>query len=504
MTTAFPNRKLTVALLVRDEVEPLSVTLENVRQVADEIVVVDLGSHPQVAEVIQQHAAKRVPHVWNDSYSAARNAAHEAATGQSILWLEPGETLSESQGQQLREFVLEGISPNTAYVMLVSTPQSDGMIGSEQIGKIRLLPNLPTVRFEGRVAETVLPRLLASGVGLDALAHVIQRMEPDHQRKLNQAVIDVRLIDQEVKEAGPTARLMIHMAEAMQVMNDQGNALLFFQQACQLAEPETAEMLEGFYGILTSLDGQAHGIEIQIDTCMTALEMFPLDAQLLCAMGGYLQTKGHLELARRSFDTAYRYGQVNLETWHINDIDEIAASCLAITTSLSGLSDDAERIVEEALATFPNSLRLRRQMIDIHVKYGRRTEALAELEKLPESYPQRELLRSVIRGGSLAAQRKWSSARPYLEAAYQQGYRDAVCLRWYSATLLALGDTDTARTVLELWLEKEPLSDEPKKLLRSLLSPNQNSMTGNSRRVDSPGNILSKLSGAAVRNSVER
>lgn len=465
------DRKLTVALVVDGQVDLLRQSLACIRDLADEILLLNLGSAEELQPLANEFDARLVQHAGRESMGEARNAALAHLTGEWVLWLEPGETISESDRQQLRTFVNSQVDIMTAYVLLVRAPQAPGTIGSEQIGQLRLLPNHPGIRFEGRVRETAYRSLGECGMSVEAVPILVQRHPSENNAdwKLQRASRDARLVEMEIKESGPSARLLICMAEAVQTLNDQENALMFFEQACRLAERGSAEMLEAFYGILTALDNRPGSLDLQIQTCTTALEIFPLDAQLLCAVGGYLQTKGHLELARRSFETAYNYGQINLETWHIDDIDEIAASCLAITTHASGNQEEAEKILVQALAECPTSVRLRRQVIEMYVKHGRRAEALAELEKLPSGYPQIESFRSAVRGAALAAQKNWIGARPYLEAAYRQGSREPVCLRWYATTLAALGEVEQSRDVLKLWQQKDPFSSEPQELLEGLL-----------------------------------
>ncbi|WP_158545249.1 tetratricopeptide repeat-containing glycosyltransferase [Bremerella cremea] len=471
MTKEARNRKLTAVLVVNEETDLIRETLTSVQPIVDEIVLLNLGEPAAIASVIDEFSVSVVPHQWQDSFGEARNAALAHVTGEWILWLDVGETIGEEDAARLREFVNTQVDIMTAYVLLVRAPQAPGTIGSEQIGQVRLHPNHPGIRYEGRVRESLVPALAECGMGIEAVPFLIQRnaIENDTNWKKQRAQRDAKLVELEIKETGPNARLMICMADAVQALNDQQNALMFFEQACRLAEHGSAEMLEAFYGILTALDSQADSLDLQIQTCMTALEIFPLDAQLLCAVGGYLQTKGHLELARRSFETAYKYGQINLESWHIDDIDEIAASCLAITTHASGKQEQAEEILVQALKDCPHSVRLRRQVIEMYVKHGRRQEAIAELERLPADYPKLEAMRSAVRGAALAAQQNWTSARPYLEAAYQQGSRETLCLRWYATTLVALEEQDAAREVLQAWKQREPSNTEPDDLAQALL-----------------------------------
>ena len=95
-------------------------------------------------------------------------------------------------------------------------------------------------------------------------------------------------------------------------------------------------MLEAFYGLLSTLDQLPKAQEKQIAFCQQALEIFPFDAQLLCAMGSYLERQGRIDLACRSFEAAARFGQVDPQTTHLIEIADIATVCQATCHRLLG------------------------------------------------------------------------------------------------------------------------------------------------------------------------
>jgi tetratricopeptide (TPR) repeat protein len=225
---------------------------------------------------------------------------------------------------------------------------------------------------------------------------------------------------------------------------------------------------EAYYGLLTALDADLDARPQQIAVCLEALERFPLDAQLLCALGGYMQAEGRIDMAVRAYQTAFEHGQVDPEIWHVPDIFEIATACLCLAQQLQNNDEGAQRALEQGLSRNPSAVRLRRQLIDLHVKHDRRKEALAEFDLLPAETPNREALRSAIRGACLASRQNWTPALAYLQTAYNGGCRDTLCLRWLSVALASSGDTNAAREVLATWQAIEPRSGEVERLLAAL------------------------------------
>src|SRR6185436_21163701 len=97
-----------------------------------------------------------------------------------------------------------------------------------------------------------------------------------------------------------------------------------------------------------------------------------------------------LPLAIRSFDVAFRHGQVEPRQWHLSEIREIAAACAAAASERSGDEAAARSLLEAAVTTFPRSVRLGRQLAELHLRHGRRSDAQRVIASLPMDEQQRQ------------------------------------------------------------------------------------------------------------------
>lgn len=452
--------RLSVAMIVCNSSDTLAETLESIESIADEIVIADTGSTDETQQIAQRFATMLFSRPWDDDFAAARNHCLSRVNGDWVLWLDAGERLSEETARQLRQFVEDEADPRKAYLLPVAVPASGANIAGERLGCVRLMPNYPGIRFAGRVRERLTRSLAEHGLEVEALPYCIERgaQQHDPEIKSQTARRNIKLADREIAERGPQPRLSNCLGEAFQALGDIGRAAEHYRKALATAEKGSTDMLEAYYGLLTTLDGIEQERQTQLAICLQALETFPLDAQLLCAMGGYLQAQGRWDLATRAYQTAYQYGQVNPETWHVAEIRELAAACYCLSLQLQHKEDDAQRVLEEALESHPQSVRLRRQLIELHVKHSRRDEALQLVDNLPPSFVGLEALRGVIRGACLAGQQNWVPALAYLESAHAAGCRETICLRWLTITLLAVGEHDRARAILHEWQQTDPAS----------------------------------------------
>jgi tetratricopeptide (TPR) repeat protein len=460
-------RRLSVAMIVRDAAALVPATLKSVKSIADEIVVADTGSTDDSCEVAARLATRTIDVPWRNSFADARNACLAETTGDWVLWLDAGETISENVASALREFVDGQAEPDRLYKLFVQLTPETGYFADQQIAQTRLVPRRRDLCFEGRVRERIVS---ATGDALPAteLLHwVIRRHAGDQQSatRVRRAQRNLKLAELEIAERGPLPRLLLVRAEAFAQLGETDEARRWFVKARHDAEHGSDEMLESYYGELTSLDGDDGHQDVQLDLCIEALEMFPTDIQLLCAMGGYLQMNNRIELATRAYRTAVEYGKVNPHVWHLADVGEIAVVCLSMVYQLQDRHDKSLTLLRDALAHRPESRRLWHQLFESLVLQHRHDDAIAQLAALPPDMPHREAFANSVRGACRANERDWPGAEGYLEPAYQSGCRDPICLFWLAETWISLKKFADARALLDDWQTLEPGADEIEKFL---------------------------------------
>jgi len=381
-----------------------------------------------------------------------------------VLWLDAGEKLDPELAEEFRRFVDEQATTSRAYMVVVQQPATDRDASAEQIAQLRLMPTHPEIRFEGRVAETALPSIETLGLTIDAAPGLIccHARRNDPQRKADRARRNLGLVAAAMAECGESvpARLRLVEADAHADLHARDDARRAYEAAIEVAEHGSTEMLEAYYGLLATYDGEGALAADQVTTCVEALEIYPLDAQLLLAMGHYLQARDRVDLAARSFDVAVQHGQVDLEIWHLVELAETAAICLALAQQLQGQHDEARAVLELCLEQFPDSARVMRHLIDLHIVAGRSDEAVDMVERLPIRPQQRASLVGAVRGACEAAAGRWTPALGYLQSAYVEGCRDPLCFRWLAVTLLSNGQIDAAEPVLLEWERVEPANRE--------------------------------------------
>src|SRR3989344_3603751 len=96
--------KLTVAIITLNEEKDLPRCLNSIRQLADEIVVVDCGSTDKTVEIARKFGVKVYSRKFDD-YANQKNYALQLARGEWILSLDADEEISVDLAQEIKKVI---------------------------------------------------------------------------------------------------------------------------------------------------------------------------------------------------------------------------------------------------------------------------------------------------------------------------------------------------------------------------------------------------------------
>ena len=150
---------LSCCLIVKDGAETLERCLASVAGIADEIVVVDTGSTDDSLRVAEKYGARTGSFAWIDDFAAARNASLELAIGDWILWMDADDYLSPADADKVE--LAKRLKPDRG---LYFTLVNEGGEDRSRFRQVKMFPNLPEIRFERPVHETVVPSLERLGI----------------------------------------------------------------------------------------------------------------------------------------------------------------------------------------------------------------------------------------------------------------------------------------------------------------------------------------------------
>ncbi len=136
-------------VIARDESRCIERCVRSVLPWVDEVVVADTGSSDDTAELAEAAGARVIHIPWTDDFSAARNAALEAAGADWHVSIDADEILTGGGAELLN---LAAVAPEMVYTVNVSNAFT--LAGESEIAVERITRILPGhVRFVGKIHE---------------------------------------------------------------------------------------------------------------------------------------------------------------------------------------------------------------------------------------------------------------------------------------------------------------------------------------------------------------
>ena len=142
---------ISLCMIVKNEEKHLERCLTSVRDVVDEIVIVDTGSDDKTLEIADSFNANIHHFKWNNDFSSARNFALSKCQSDWILYLDADEELNSNSVNELITIINGKLAAVNCVVK--SLTSNDAKFGVMKYP--RLFPNDPRIKFEGKVHEQI-------------------------------------------------------------------------------------------------------------------------------------------------------------------------------------------------------------------------------------------------------------------------------------------------------------------------------------------------------------
>jgi glycosyltransferase involved in cell wall biosynthesis len=186
------NMSISLCMIARDEEKTIAKAICSVKEIVDEIVVVDTGSKDDTIRIAESLGAKVFGFTWNHDFSEARNFAKSRCIKDWILVLDADEIISGKDFPKIMSMVKKGGVIACRFIQRTYSDKKTGLKwndndGSYDEGKgyrgwnyrgiVRLFRNLPEISFVYPVHETVKPSVqkIGSITGSDVVIHHYSR-----------------------------------------------------------------------------------------------------------------------------------------------------------------------------------------------------------------------------------------------------------------------------------------------------------------------------------------
>lgn len=188
--------EISLCMIVKDEEKTLARCLDSVKDLVDEIIIVDTGSVDRTIEIAKQYTDQIFSFPWIDDFAAARNFSFLKATKEYILWLDADDVLLEKDRAAFRT-LKETLSSDVSMVMMRYN------VAFDATGKCtfyyyreRLLRRDKNYRWEGAIHEVIPPSGVIQYVEIAVTHQKVKAYDSERNIRIFEKMIaDGRILD---------------------------------------------------------------------------------------------------------------------------------------------------------------------------------------------------------------------------------------------------------------------------------------------------------------------
>jgi tetratricopeptide (TPR) repeat protein len=379
---------LSLCMIVKDEAANLPRCLASVKDVVDEIIVIDTGSGDATPTIAEQAGAKVDFLVWGDDFAHARNVSLDRATKDWILVLDADETLTQP-GKQLIKAIKEdkplGQIASVDLLLVTLMRREIGANQSPYTQVSRLFRNLNEIKFTRPYHEGVddsVEALMAAdahwqvaqfgSIGIDHTGYSVDAIAAKHKFSRAQRIMEAHL------QAHPQDAYMANKLGALYTQsNEWDKALSTLTMALRSGnfDPATQYELHYHLGITrrhrAPLTGEMDAAEAHYRQAIALPIAGILKLGAYLNLGALLKKKGDLEGAIAQYEAAAR----------IDPTQPMTYFNLGVVHRARGYLEPALRAYEYAIVLDPNYGVAYQNLGVVLFKLGRLPESKRALEK---------------------------------------------------------------------------------------------------------------------------
>ncbi len=149
------NNRITISLcmIVKDEEKTLERCLSSIKDIVDEIIIVDTGSTDKTKEIAKKFNSKIYDFKWIDDFAAARNFSFSKATKEYVFWLDGDDYLDDENINNFRDLKDQLDRNIDTVTMEYSLTRDENGQTTYSLRRNRLVKRLNGFKWIGKVHE---------------------------------------------------------------------------------------------------------------------------------------------------------------------------------------------------------------------------------------------------------------------------------------------------------------------------------------------------------------
>ncbi len=349
--------KISACCMTKNEEKNLSRSLDSIKNIADEIIVIDTGSTDSTVEIAESYGAKILNTTWNDDFSTPRNMAIDAAVGDWIIFLDADEFFATSK--KIRA-AIEKVGKDVILIPRINIDESNNNSEISRDWCARIFKNVDYLRYKGLIHENITDlkhenldytfgnddlKIFHTGYGTKVIKEKLLR--------------NLKLIELESKKFGHEPRHDMALADCYAGLKDFEKSLYHAQKALNSDYEAIAGHGNLYHKILNAMREINYSDEEMLKVANEAIKKLPNLPEFYAERGMILCGLDRLDEAYLSFHKSLEVwrkmkSDVHEESYFAGAVDKVYMR-LAEIEAYVGNFKQALWNMEEAIKLSPNN-----------------------------------------------------------------------------------------------------------------------------------------------------
>lgn len=303
--------KISACVIVKNEEKNITQWLNNMRQIADEIIVVDTGSTDNTLNILETAGITPYHFTWCNDFAAAKNYAIQQATGDWIAFLDADEYFDASSVQRFRTEMTryhanKKIGAIMCQLVNIDIDNRDKIIDTAI--QVRIFRNTKDIYYKNPVHEQLVTK---PGKYIMQKCFNLQIIHTGYSTSIlrKKAERDLLILQQREKEAKTQQereQLSVFFMDAYNCLKKFDKVLEYAQKAIKFNTRILGEDIHAYEGMISAMINLGKKDEEIMAVIAEARKKFPQEVFFAVQLGyyyymgrDYLQAEQYLLEARR-------------------------------------------------------------------------------------------------------------------------------------------------------------------------------------------------------------
>lgn len=267
--------QLSICIIAKNEEQMIEECLESVKDISNDIIVVDTGSTDKTKEIALSYTNRVYNYVWDDDFAKARNFCLDFAQNEYILSIDCDERL---MNPEVLAHKLDSLEANVGGILVKVTSYNDKKAGKDTyVSKmVRLFRNNKKFRFKGIIHEQIVHSIIEneyklSDSDIDFL-HKGYNLDPLQMR--NKQKRNLNLLLRQTKNTPDSAYNIFQLARTYLALGDLDNAEREIEKAINLSNDidSVRPQALNYGGLIAYQNGNK---DLSLERAKKSLELLP-------------------------------------------------------------------------------------------------------------------------------------------------------------------------------------------------------------------------------------